>query len=355
MPANIDFFDTYYMAGMVEEIVPTQSFFRDRYFGESEVFAADKVLAEFMDGDHRMAPFVAPRAGDIPIARRGFELDEFTPPYIAPSRLLTMDDLRKRGFGEALYPNSTPADRARNLQLRDLTDLTNRITRREEWMAVQTMIDNGLVMQEYIDAATTGEELHIYYYDIGGSNPSIYTVSTKWTTWALFEADVEAMCDQLAQRGLPAEDLVLGSAAAQAIMGLETVQKMLNILNMNVGQLAPQITYPGVAFLGRLNFGGYNLNIWSVKEQYVNESGVSTPYFPAKSAMVTAPNCGHRLYGAITQIEYGTTDPVTIAQERVPKLVIDQDKDTRKLRLASRPLTAPKNKAPWIYASGVIT
>jgi GNAT superfamily N-acetyltransferase len=350
----IDFFDTYYMAGMAEEIVPQQTFFRDRFFGETDVFATDKVIAEFMDGDRRMAPFVAPRAGDIPIARRGFELDEFTPPYIAPSRFLTMDDLRKRGFGEALYANSTPADRARALQLRDLTDLTNRITRREEWMAVQTMINNGLVMQEYIDASTTGETLQIYFYDTAGSNPALYTISANWTTWALFESDVEAMCDQLAQRGLPVEDLFLGSSAAKAVMAMETVQKMLDIKNLNIGQIAPQVRYPGVTYIGQLVFGGYTLNIWSVKEQYVNDSGTTTPYFPAKSAMVTAPGCGHSLYGAVTQINYGETEPATIAQARVPKLVIDQDKDTRKLRLASRPLTAPKNKAPWIYAANVI-
>ena len=42
-----DIFDTYYMAGMVQEIAPVQSFFRDRYFptnAATDIFNANKVL-----------------------------------------------------------------------------------------------------------------------------------------------------------------------------------------------------------------------------------------------------------------------------------------------------------------------
>ena len=69
-----DIFDTYYMAGMVQEIAPVQSFFRDRYFPTNEstdVFNANKVLVEYRDRDRAMAPFVVRRAGDIPVARGG--------------------------------------------------------------------------------------------------------------------------------------------------------------------------------------------------------------------------------------------------------------------------------------------
>ena len=105
---NINFFDTYYMAGMIEEIVPQQTFFRDRYFPTPRVFDNDKVLVEYMDGDRKMAPFIAPRVGDIPVDRAGYELYEFTPPMVAPSRVLTIDELRKRGFGETMEANKLP-------------------------------------------------------------------------------------------------------------------------------------------------------------------------------------------------------------------------------------------------------
>lgn len=61
-----DIFDTYYMAGMVQEIVPVQSFFRDRYFptnAATDIFNSNKVLVEYRDRDRAMAPFVVRRAG----------------------------------------------------------------------------------------------------------------------------------------------------------------------------------------------------------------------------------------------------------------------------------------------------
>ena len=354
MAQNIDFFDTYYLAGMAEEIVPDTTFFRDRYFGETDEFATDKILVEFMDGERKMAPFVDPRAGDIAVDRGGYELHEFEPPMIAPSRLLTLDDLKKRGFGEALYANSTPADRARNLQIRDLTDLTKRIVRREEWMAAQTMINNGVTVQEYIDAATTGRSLPIYFYDSTGTTPSIYTGST-WTTFALMQADVLAMCDELSECGLPATDLVLGSTAWATIKQFSDLQALLDKRHEFIGDLSGRIVYPGVSHVGQLDFDGYMLNIFVARERYVADDGTKTSFFPAKSAMVTAPGCGKRYYGAVTQIPYGSDEPETFSGQRIPKLVVDQDKDTRKLRLASRPLTAPKNKAPWRYFANCVS
>ncbi len=175
---NIDVFDTYYLAGMAEEIVPETTFFRDRYFGDTDEFTTDKVLVEFKNGDRKMAPFVDPNAGDIPVARNGYQLLEFKPPMIAPSRPLTLDDLQKRGFGEALYSGSTLAERARALQVRDMEERTSRITRREEWMAAQTMINNKVTVQEYIDAATQRQAFDIYFYDSNGSNSTAYIGTT---------------------------------------------------------------------------------------------------------------------------------------------------------------------------------
>lgn len=63
--------------------------------------------------------------------------------------------------------------------------------------------------------------------------------------------------------------------------------------------------------------------------------------------MITAPGCGHLMYGAITQINYGDTIQSTISGRRVPKFSIDQENDTRKTALKSRPLAAPKNYIPW--------
>lgn len=354
--AELNFFDTYALIAVTEEIVPKKTFFRDRYFptGDGDVFAADKVLTEYRKGDRKMAAFVSPRAGDIPMDRQGYSINEYQPAFIAPSRLLSIDDLRKRGFGEALYPGMTKAARAARLQKDDLEAMDQRIARREEWMAVETMINNACTMQEYIDDNTKGEKLYIKFFD--NASDHTYTVSAPWNNGGNFFGDIKAMCRMLSKRGLRAADLVLGTDAAEEVLAIEEVQNRLNKNSgIIVGQIEEELSqYDGVVFMGVLNFGGFKLSLISVDETYVDENNVEQPYFPATSAMVTAPGCGRMMYAQITQINYGETEFTDHPGTRVPKFSIDQDKDLRKLRLASRPLAAPNTYCPYIYAENVV-
>ncbi|EDS13167.1 major capsid protein [Anaerotruncus colihominis] len=356
MAAELNFFDIYVLIAITEEIVPKQTFFKDRYFptGEGDVFAADKVLTEYRKGDRKMAAFVSPRAGDIPMDRRGYSIHEYQPAFIAPSRLLTVDELHKRGFGEALYPGMDKAARAARLILEDQTDMDLRITRREEWMAAQTMINNACTMQEYIDDKTKGDTLYVKFFD--NASEHLYVPAAKWTTWAIMRADVIAMCRQLSKRGLPATDLVMGSDVAEAVLEFEELQRLLD-KNSGIitGKIDEELSpYDGVVYMGTVNFGGFRLNLISVDETYVDENDQEQKYFPAASAMVTAPNCGRTMYGQITQIDYGSTNFTDHAGIRVPKFTLDQDKDIRKLRLGTRPLCAPRNYCPYIYAAAVV-
>lgn len=356
MPA-LNFFDTYILAAIMEEHVPNTFFFRDRYFptGDNDVFAADKVLTEYRKGDRRMAAFVSERVGDIPMGRTGYEIHELQPAYIGVSRLLTLDDLKKRGFGEAIYSVSTPAERAARLLRDDMGDMDLRIRRREEWMAVQTMLNNACTMQTFVDDKTEGEKLHVQFYD-GTASDHTYTVSAPWTSFAEMRADVIAMCRMLSYRGLPATDLVLGTDTADAILQFEDLQRLLDKNSgIAVGSIREQLTaYAGVVLLGVLNFGGFQLNLISVDESYMDNDDSTKSYFPKTGAMVTAPACGHFMYGQITQIDYGSSVPISHAGIRVPKFTLDQDNDMRKLRLATRPLAAPKNYCPYIYADSVV-
>jgi hypothetical protein len=356
MPATLNFLDTYVLSAITEEIVPRKGFFKDRYFptGAGDIFAADKVLTEYRKGDRKMAAFVSQRVGDIPIARRGYAIHEYQPAFIAPSRLLTLDELNKRGFGEALYSTSTPAQRAAALLRDDLTDMERRIALREEWMAAQVMINNACTMQTYVDAATQGETEYVQFYD--STSDHTYTIAPgyEWdTSNGDMRGDIIAMCRMLTKRGLPAQDLILGSDTADTLLKDTELREMLKTYSgVAVGSINETLTgYEGVVFMGQLNIGGYRLNVFCVDETYVNDSNQEATMFPAKAAMVTAPGCGHFMYGQITQIDYGSADYTTHVAKRVPKLVVDQPNDIRKLRLATRPLAAPKNYCPYIYAA----
>jgi len=136
MPFN--FYDTHTLLMAVQQLTPAATFLRDRYFptnDASDIFATDDVLVEFRDGSKKLAPFVAPRKGGVTVLRAGYNMERYTPPFVAPRRVLTLDELRKRGFGEALYSQLTPEQRQQTLILRDADELGELITNREEAMA----------------------------------------------------------------------------------------------------------------------------------------------------------------------------------------------------------------------------
>ena len=104
----------------VKEEKPFSTFLRDRYFKFKAAFTTDEVLVEFKDGNKKRAPFVAPRVGGVTVKREGYRANTFAPAYIAPKRTLTIDELKKKRFGESYYANLTPEDRESEIILDDI-------------------------------------------------------------------------------------------------------------------------------------------------------------------------------------------------------------------------------------------
>lgn len=356
---TIDILNSYYMMGLWEGLSPVPTFFRDRYFPTEagDIYAADKVLCEYRDGDHGMAPFMVDRAEPIAVGRQGYEIHEYVPTKIAQSCPLTLDDLKKRGFGEALLTNLTEADRYVRIVMEDLARLERRFARTEEWLCAQTMINNGFTVDEMIDKNTVGNTATVQYY--GTTNDGLYTIKTQWATntaWSVIVSDVRAICRSLAKRGLPAQDLIVGQAVADILLQntdfIRLVDKNSGIIIAS--PVVQQLTqYDGVSLLGIINFGGYNLNVIVVDEQYKAANGTTTNYFPAESIMVSAPGAGHLMYAHITHLD-DAGNYTTITGKRVPDLFVDRKRKTREIILESRPLAAPKNYAPWVYAANVV-
>jgi len=364
-PVNVNILDTYYMAGLWEGLSPVPSFFRDRYFptGAGDIYAADKVLVEYRDGDNAMAPFMVMGSDPINVKREGYEIHEYEPTYISQARNLTVDQLKQRGFGEAILSNSTEEERAAKLVSEDLALLERRFSRTEEYLCSQVMINNGFSVKAKRDEDPNHDDtVHINYYDPTKGNDGAYTI-TQWgagTTFADVAADIEAMCDALSERGLPAVDLVIGRKVRDFLLSMsdfrDLVNKQSGIIVAEGGIRQTLSRYQGVTFLGTINFNGYELNVIVSNEQYsavVNNAVARVNYFPATSMMVTAPNAGHLMYAHIVHMDENG-DIETITGKRVPDLFVDRKKKKREIILESRPLAAPQNYSPWIYAAGVV-
>ncbi len=203
-------------------------------------------------------------------------------------------------------------------------------------------------MNHYGDDNTLIDTKVIEYFT--GSNDAVYTPKANWdATDADILGDVAAVALELAKRGLPATDVILGTEAADAFLNNEKVLKLLDIRNLNVGVVDPTEGFPEAVFLGQINCKGYKMNFIQYAATYEAEDGSIKPYIDPKAAIVTAPACGVTNYGAITQINYGDTNFSTHAEKRVPLYSIKDQ--VREVALRTAPLVQPKHKNSFIKAT----
>lgn len=354
MPYNI--FDTHYLLASVREMTPVTTFLLDRYFptnAATDIFKTNDVLVEYKKGNKKVSPFVHPRKDGVAIKRDGYQMKRFTPGHIAPKRTLTVDDLEKRGFGEALYSNLTPDQRQGAITMGDLDELRQMNTRRKEAMAAEVLFTNGLVMNEYVDDLGKTEEREVRFYD-STNNPAVFTPSKNWDTTQAggvqMEADMAAMIQFLTKRGLPASDLLVAPDVADVMLNNEMILKKLDIRRVEIGGINPEMLPAGVAKIMRLNIKGRMIDVLCYEEEYEDVDGTIKPYIPAGHICLTAPNCGRTLYGSITQMEESDKQFHTYAGENIPKYIADAAHDIRQVRLASAPLCMPNNENPFISA-----
>ena len=351
MPFN--FYDTHTLLMAVQQLAPAASFLRDRYFptnDATDVFATEDVLAEYRDGKRKLAPFVAPRKGGVTILRSGYTMQRYTPPFVAPRRVLTVDELRKRGFGEALYSQLTPEQRQQVLLLRDADELGDLIVNREEAMAAETMLTNGCIMKHIADDPDEGDEMEIRFYS-EATNPAQYTPTIKWDAeGAKIRGDLGIMARMLTSRGLRAADLVCSPDVADAIVENPDIKDLLNNRRYELGEVAPEELEPGAAVMARLNINGRIISVISYDETYTDDAGADRLYIPSGKCVLTAPAAGRTAYGAVSQVEQSDGEFHTYTGRRVPKYVSDANGNTRTLTVSSRPLMIPNNKNPFIVA-----
>lgn len=351
MPFN--FYETHTLLMAVQQLTPVTTFLRDRYFptnDAADMFSTDDVLIEYRDGSRKLAPFVAPRKGGVTMLRNGYNMQRYTPPFVAPRRGLSIDDLRKRGFGEALFSQLTPAQRESALVLRDVEEMSEFISRREEAMAAETLLTNGCIMKHIADDVTKGDEMEIHFYD-GATNPAIYTPDNDWdASGATIIEDMAAMAYELTSHGLPAADLIVAPDVADAILANEKIQKLLDLRNYNIGSVDPLVLPAGATRVAVLNAKGRMINVLSYDETYEADDGTTKQFIPAGYAVLTAPGAGRTLYGAVSQVEQSDGQFHTYAGRRVPKYLSDANGNTRSLTISSRPLLIPNNKNAWITA-----
>lgn len=351
-------YDTATMLECISIINPVPTFLRDRYFptdGEEDIFYTEDVLVEYEKDNEQMAPCVVPGSAGILMARSGRNISRYSPANVEFKRTTTVNDLKKRGMGEALLGSKSETERAAALLRKDIREADRSITRREEYMAAQTMLYNACTLRHYIDeyGGNKYEDWTLKFYR-GEGNPGTYVPAKLWTDAdADILGDIEAMAEPLLENGQGATDLIMAGDVHKTILNNPKVKEYLDISNYSLGDISPvQLEgYRGVTKLGELNVNGLMVSLITVKETYIDEiTRKRTPMIPSGTVILTAPAAGRTRYGAVNQIEEYDRELHIWPGRRVPKHTTNVDANIKTLLVTSRPLMMPRTETPWIVA-----
>jgi hypothetical protein len=333
------------MIEAVRDIPPLPSFLKRTFFGAANrTFLTEEVDMDYKKGKRRMAPFVAPLVGGIPMDREGFETKTFAVPKISPERVVSVANLRKRTMGENVYSTKTPAQRAIELQAQDYTDLDEAIALTEEWMCQQLLFNGKIIVKGEVNSGNPVE----FSVDYKFTNKVVLTGSDLWTNGAAkpMEQFVDWRKEIIAASGIDPDIMLMRSETAMTLINHANFLKYFDTLRYNFGTVEPAIREPLLTYFGRLPIVGADL--FAYDATYMDpQTKTVTPFIPDNTVLFASSHTrGSMYYGAITYMAAEGSFQ-TAAVPRLPLVFFDQDSSTRTLRLTSRPLPMPVNVDGW--------
>lgn len=294
----MDMFTTRKMLPIVEEAQKTtNTFLRDRFFTYRPTFDTQKIDFDIIGkGGRKIAPFVNPKIGGVVVTRDGYKTESYEAPELSPMRVTTAEDMLKRLPGEALYSGKSPNERAAEILGRDLSDLDDIITRREEVMCAQALFEGK------IDIVGEGYDEEVSYWaHLQTADKPVTTLTTKWdasgATADTIMQDLRTSRRAMIQAGgFTPRDMILGSRAVDVLISKLVAAQALDSRRVDMGQIDPQHLPNGVTYWGYLKDSG--LDVFSYDEWYQADDGTEKPMVPADACMLAA-------HGVKTMLAYG--------------------------------------------------
>lgn len=317
------------------------TFLRDTFFGGREYPPTNMVEFDFRRGRRKMAPFVAPLVGGKVMERQGYETRFFRAPRIAPVRALRIPDLEPRLPGETIYSGRTAADRAAELLAEDSIFLDEAITRREEWMCRQVLINGSITV-----TAENGYTNLISFLEFGlppANANNHYVVTNKWDgTPASADplADLEAArLATIKDSGISPNVALFGNTAKQAFISNPNVKTYLDNRRYELGSIAPVIQSDAVVRFGMVP----GMELYAYSEYFEDDAGTLFPMLPDPLVILLSTNVQNKIvYGAFTQLEDVKSKRFqTYQTARIPLVYGDEEDGALFYRLTSCPLPMP--------------
>jgi hypothetical protein len=330
MAPTLDLFETRTMLAALEQMLPPKSFLRDTFFSTVETSRTEHVDIDIMKGKRRLAPFISPKKEGKLVERIGRTTRTYKPPYVKPKMVTNAHDFLKRDVGNTIYGAQDSAfSRAAKQVGKDMAELDEIITRREEWMCAQ------LLQTGQVDVVGDGVNDNINF---GMDASHIITLSggDLWSAGSATPLEDLRAWRRLVMKdsGRVPTDVVMGYEAIDAFLAHANVKDRLDTRRIDLGMIDPAQFGSGVLYYGRIK--DVNVDLWVYDEWYVHEdSGTETPMVDPTKVIIGDRNARTaRHYGAIQDLKANASVP------RFPKSWEEEDPSVRFIMVQSAPLMA---------------
>ena len=306
----------------------TTSFLRDRFFSNAQFYADGEVPIEVIRDGVAVAPFVAPEIGGKVIERDGRSVTVFTPPEIAPERIITRKNilLAERGNGNVIVDGNgaseTPESRKAKLIRDDLAFLDRTITNREELMCSQALFYGqvNVVGEGYNESIQFWDQDNKPYLALAGT--ALWSAPTTATPIADFENAITQVQNRSGYT--PAYAIMSPNTWALARKTTE-VKDSLELENFKVGSidLTSVVNADGVRVVGTL--AGVTILTYNKKLPIQNDDGTKTDTSLVPDGLVLfapadAPT--QFAYGVVQINDVKNQDIKFVSAKRVPNMYL---------------------------------
>lgn len=337
----MDIMTTVHLLGVYKVLNPLDTFFLNLFFPSVVTSATKEIAFDKLVEDMELAAFVSPMVAGKVQKKDGGLHKTFEPAYVKPIDSVEPGMLLTRRPGEAIGGNLTPAQRRGAAIVELMQRQDNRITRREEWMAVQAVLTGK------ITASMEGKG--DFEIDYGRASANTITLSGA-AQWTALSKDTSAQpledLESWAELATGSIDVcVMDKKAWGEFRQFKAVKELLDTRrgSSSVAELGPN-TKKEAAWVGRIG----TLDFYVYKGKY-KEAGTSKNMLPDYTVVLGSTGYeGIRAYGAIQDVEANAEG--VVAATRYPKNWPEKNPSVEYLMTQSAPLMVTPDADAFVVA-----
>ncbi len=339
------FKDTFTLMQAMDRMKQPSSFLVDTFFPVVPATAVtSKIAVEYRKGARKLAPFVIPGGNGVNTSRIGSKIDFYEPPMMGPRRVLGVDELMQRSFGEDIYSTKTPEQRANEILARDLVDLQNMVVNRKNKMAADILLTGQCQIDGYgADGKIAKSDVLKFEDWTQKLEPTI-----KWDQAnADIYGDLAEMSNSIQENaGIVPNVAICGKNIMNYILGNEAIMKYIaipNTNNLSMMSFQPRLRAPQIMYIGTIM--SLNLELYSYMETYVDEEGKVQSFIGDDDVIIGITGRGKQLHGAVTLVEGNSFK--TYVGNYVPAYRANENDNTVSLAMYCRCVLAPETVDDW--------